>query len=380
MKINITGPNISQKEIDYVMDAAKNAWYENAYSYNRKFEDAFAAYIGRKYALSLPSCTSAIHLSLLALDIREGDEVIVPDITWIATIAPIHYVGAIPVFADVDKDTWCIDCSSIEHAITERTKAIITVDLYGAMPDYDKIIEIANKHSLYVIEDAAQAIGSTYKGTKAGAFGNTSVFSFHGTKAMTTGEGGMLLTDSKELYDRAAHLGNYGRAPNSNKMFWLDEISYKYRMSSMQAAMGLAQLERIDEIVEHKINIFNWYKDELKNVAGLQLNYIPKNDVSNFWMVTITWKYDEYGITKEELMDELSNYDIASRPFFYPLSMTPATEYYTTDKNYAKMNGVAYSISPYAVNLPCGGDMTNEKVKYVCRYLKKILGKLKIGI
>jgi len=375
MKVYITGPNISQKEIDYVKDAAENAWYENAYSYNEKFQNAFAAYIGRKYALCLPSCTSAIHLSLLALGIKEGDEVIVPDITWIATIAPIRYVGATPVFVDINKDTWCIDGAAIEANITEKTKAIITVDLYGAMPNYDEIVKIADKHSLHLIEDAAEAIGSTYKGKKAGAFGDTSVFSFHGTKALTTGEGGMLLTDNKELYDRVVYLSNYGRVPECKKMFWMDEISYKYRMSSMQAAMGLAQIERVDEIVEHKINIFNWYTEELKDIKGLQFNHIPKNDVNNFWMVTIVWKYDEYKITKEELMDELAKFDIASRPFFYPLSMMPATQKYTADKNYPTINKVSYAISPYAVNLPCGGDMTEEKVKYVCEKLRYVLHK-----
>ena len=378
MKVNITGPNISQKEIDYVMDAAKNAWYENAYTYNKDFEDKFAEYVERKHALCLPSCTSAIHLSLLALDIKEGDEVIVPDITWIATIAPIHYIGATPVFADIDKDTWCIDCSSIEASITEKTKAIIAVDLYGSMPNYGEISKIAEKYSLYVVEDSAEAIGSTFKGKKAGAFGDTSVFSFHGTKTITTGEGGMLLTDNKELFDRAVYLSNYGRIPNCAKMFWLDEISYKYRMSSLQAAMGLAQIERIDEIIKHKVDIFKFYKEELKCVEGLQLNYIPEDDVNNYWMVTIVWKYDEYRITKEELMEKLLNYDITSRPFFYPLSMMPATEKYSTMKDYKNINKVSYSISPYSINLPCGGDMTLEKVKYVCETLKIILPASKI--
>ena len=197
-KIPVSGPWITQKEIDYVADAAKTAWYSNANVYNLRFETAFAEYLGVKYAISLPSCTSAIHLSLLAIGVGPDDEVIVPDITWIATAAPISYVGATPVFADIDPKTWCLSAESFEECITPRSKAVIPVDLYGNVPDWDAILTIARKHDIAVIEDAAEAIGSEYRGKRAGSFGVTGTFSFHGSKTMTTGEGGMLVTDSKD--------------------------------------------------------------------------------------------------------------------------------------------------------------------------------------
>lgn len=185
-RIPVSGPWITNKEIDYVTDAVTNAWYDNANKYNQKFEEAFASYIGTKYAIALPSCTSAIHLSLLALGVGPGDEVIVPDVTWIASAAPIQYVGATPVFADIDENSWCLSAHSFENKITDRTKAVIPVDLYGNMANWDQIRSVALKHKIAVIEDAAEALGSEYKGKKAGSLGDVGVFSFHGSKTLTT--------------------------------------------------------------------------------------------------------------------------------------------------------------------------------------------------
>ncbi|MBE9572603.1 MAG: DegT/DnrJ/EryC1/StrS family aminotransferase, partial [Proteobacteria bacterium] len=234
-KIPVSGPWITQKEIDYVADAAANAWYENANMYHERFEKAFAEYLGVKYAVTLPSCTSALHLSLLALGMGPSDEVIVPDVTWIASAAPIIYVGATPVFADMDEKTWCMSVESFEECITPKTKAIIPVDLYGGVPDWDRILEIASRHNIAVIEDAAEAIGSEYKGKKAGVFGDTGTFSFHGSKTMTTGEGGMLVTDNRDIFERVLFLRDHGRKPG-DVMFFNAEVGYKYKMSSMQAA------------------------------------------------------------------------------------------------------------------------------------------------
>ncbi len=270
-RIPVAGPWITQKEIDYVADAVANGWYENSNKYNQLFEQEFAEYTGVEYALSLPSCTSAIHLSLLALGIGAGDEVIVPDITWIATAAPITYVGATPVFADIDEKTWCISPESLRECITPKTRAVIPVDLYGNMPCMDEIEKTARNFKLAIIEDAAEAIGSEYRGRKAGSFGDTGVFSFHGSKTMTTGEGGMLVTDNPELYNRCLLLRDHGRQA-AGKMFWNLEIAYKYKMSSMQAALGLAQLERINELIEKKRVIFQWYQEDLKDHKVITLN------------------------------------------------------------------------------------------------------------
>ncbi|NLW77105.1 MAG: DegT/DnrJ/EryC1/StrS aminotransferase family protein, partial [Methanomicrobiales archaeon] len=208
--IPVAGPSITQKEIGYVTDAVTNAWYEKANMYHEKFEQAFQNYIGSEYSIALPSCTSALHLSLLAIGIGPGDEVIVPDCTWIATAAPIFYVGATPVFADIDKNTWCLSEESLQECITPNTKAVIPVDLYGGMPDYRVISEIGHDHDIMIIEDAAEAIGSEYNGKKAGSFGLTGCFSFHGSKTLTTGEGGMLVTEDKAVYDRAQFLRDHG--------------------------------------------------------------------------------------------------------------------------------------------------------------------------
>lgn len=283
--IPVSGPSITQKEIDYVTDAVTNAWYGSANIYHDRFEKLFTDYLGTKYAIALPSCTSAIHLSLLALNIGEGDEVIVPDVTWIASAAPISYVGATPVFADIDPQTWCISAESLESYITPKTKAIIPVNLYGGMPDMDKLLAIAKKYNLAVIEDAAESIGSEYHGRKSGSFGDTGVFSFHGSKTLTTGEGGMLVTDREDIYQRVLFLRDHGRKPG-DKLFYNTEIGYKYKMSSMQAALGLAQLERIEELINHKRQIFSWYQAELGSVYGLTLNDEPANTKNTYWMVT----------------------------------------------------------------------------------------------
>src|SRR3989304_2109034 len=257
-QIPIAGPWITQREIDYVTDAVTHAWYANANIYHERFQKAFADYLGVRFAISLPSCTSAIHLSLLALGVGAGDEVIVPDITWIASAAPITYVGATPVFADIDPKTWCLSAESLEECITSKTKAVIPIDLYGNMPDMDGIRDVAKRRSIAIIEDAAEAIGSEYRGKKAGSFGDTGVFSFHGSKTLTTGEGGMLVTDREDVYQRVLVLRDHGRQPG-DKMFLNTEIAYKYKMSSMQAALGLGQLEGIDELVPRKRQIFSWY-------------------------------------------------------------------------------------------------------------------------
>jgi perosamine synthetase len=370
-RIPISGPWITQKEIDYVADAAANAWYENANMYHERFEKAFALYTGSRFAIALPSCTAAIHLSLASLGVGPGDEVIVPDLTWIATSAPISYVGATPVFADVDEKTWCIAAESFEQLITPRTKAIIPVDLYGGMPDIGSISEIARRNNIAVIEDAAEAVGSEYKGKRAGSFGETGVFSFHGSKAMVTGEGGMLVTNREDLYRRSLFLRDHGRAPGE-KLFWNTEVGYKYKMSSMQAALGLAQLERIDELLERKLQVFNWYQAELGGIQGISLNYQLPNTKNTYWMVTVILA-QKFGLKKEAVMASLGEKGIGQRPFFYPLSSLPAYEKLEQAKQARRRNKVAYKISPYGFNLPCGMRMTEEKVHYVCGALKSIL-------
>ena len=369
--IPVSGPWITQKEIAYVTDAVTNAWYGNANTYHARFERAFVDYLGVRFAICLPSCTSAIHLSLLALGVGPDDEVIVPDATWIATAAPISYVGATPVFADIDPKTWCLSSESFEECITQKTKAVIPVDLYGNIPDMDGILDVAKRHDIAIIEDAAEAIGSEYLGKKAGSFGDTGVFSFHGSKALTTGEGGMLVTDREDIYHRVLFLRDHGRKPE-DKMFWNTEVAYKYKMSSMQAALGLAQLERIEELVERKRKIFDWYRQELAEVAGMALNYEAPGTKNTYWMVTAIVD-KRFGTKKERLMELMSQKNIDCRPFFYPLSSLPAYEHLDQAREARQRNQISYQISPYGINLPSGMNMTEEKVRYVCAVLKRIV-------
>ncbi|MFC1515420.1 DegT/DnrJ/EryC1/StrS family aminotransferase [Thermodesulfobacteriota bacterium] len=370
-KIPVSGPWITQKEIDYVADAAANAWYANANTYYERFEKAFGDYLGVEYAVALPSCTSAIHLSLLALGVGPGDEVIVPDVTWIATAAPITYVGAVPVFADIDPHSWCISTQALRDTITPRTKAVIPVDLYGGVPEWDDILAIAEHAGIAVIEDAAEAIGSEYNSKKAGSFGATGVFSFHGSKTMTTGEGGILVTDDEEIYKRVLFLRDHGRKPG-DVMFFNHEVAYKYKMSAMQAAMGLAQIERIEELVERKREIFSWYQEELSGVDCLTLNAQKIGTKNSYWMITVIID-PAAGILKEDLMRKMEAENIATRPFFHPLSSIPAYREHPRAVEAREKNKVSYSISPYGVNLPSGLNLDREKVTVVCNALKTII-------
>lgn len=361
-RIPVAGPSITQREIDYVTDAVTNAWYGNANMYHARFEAAFAAYVGRKYAMALPSCTSAIHLSLLALGVGPGDEVIIPDSTWIASAAPITYVGATPVFVDVEPDTWCIRPDAFKSAITSRTKAVILVDLYGSMPDMDALLPIAEAHGIAVIEDAAESLGSTYHGIPAGGFGETSVFSFHGSKTLTTGEGGMLVTDRKDIYERALFLRDHGRKVG-DVQFFNTEVAFKYKMSSMQAALGLAQLERVDELVNKKRQIFSWYKNAFAEDAGITLNAEPTNTTNSYWMSTVAWD-KSLKVSKDEVVMSMRESGVDVRPFFHPLSSLPAYTSLAASQGSASKNFVAYDIGSRAINLPSGFSLSPEDVSH----------------
>ena len=371
--IPVAGPWITEKEIAYVTDAVKTAWYGEANTYQRRFEDAFKAYVSRGHAMALPSATSGIHLALAASGIGPGDEVIVPDATWIATSAPITYVGATPVFADIDDRSWCLTAASMQACLTPRTKAVIVVNLYGGMPDMDAILAVAKRHNLVVIEDAAESIGAEYRGRRAGNFGQASVFSFHGSKTLTTGEGGMLLTDDDALYRRALVLRDHGRAPGQ-KQFWNQEVAFKYRMSSLQAALGLAQLERVEELVERKRTIFSWYEEALADVPGIRLNDAGPMVKNAYWMVTAVIA-PEHAISKEALMEALTADGITTRPFFYPLSSLPAYASTPEGMEARERNRVAYSIGARGINLPSPLNLTRDQVEFVCDRLRHVIAR-----
>jgi len=367
----VAGPSITQREIDLVAEAAAQGWYGGANVYQERFEAAFAQYVGVRHAACLPSCTAAIHLALLALGVGPGDEVILPDITWIASAAPVSYVGATPVFADIDPHTWCLSVRALEECITPRTRAVIPVDLYGNMPDMNALRAVADRHGIAVIEDAAEAVGSEFHGRKAGGFGAAGVFSFHGSKTLTTGEGGMLVTDREDIYRRVLTLRDHGRAPGA-KMFWNAEVAYKYKMSSVQAALGLAQLERIDALVALKREIFSWYKGALGGLSGVTLNSEAPGTKNTYWMVTAVLDAS-LGISKEQMIARLSAVGIDSRPFFYPLSMLPAYAQTRSAREAQARSHVSYRLAPWGVNLPSAMNLTRAQVQFVCESFKAAL-------
>ena len=365
-KITLFGASITDKEVSYVAEAVEYGWLEKANTYQSKFEDAFKLHVGRHHAIAVPCCTHAIHLALLSLGIGPGDEVIVPDCTWIASASPVVQIGAIPVFADIDPGHWCLNSDNIKRAISTKTKAVIVVDLYGNMPDYKAIVSLAKEHNIFVIEDAAQSIGSTYFSKSAGGFGDISVFSFHGTKTLTTGEGGMLVTDDENIYKHARMLSDHGRWPGENRT-QNEYVAYKYKMSSMQAAMGLAQLERLHELVSLKKRIFSWYQDRLSGQPNVSLNQLPTNTTSSYWMPTIVW---DRGLKRKpkQINEFLARHSIESRPFFKPLSQQPAfTEHPATFR--CTDNPCALDISDRAINLPSPLSMSEAQASRVCEVL-----------
>lgn len=361
------GPSITQKEINYVTDAVTNGIDEHWNDYIKRFEKAFAEYIGVKYALTTSSCTGALHLALVACGIKEGDEVIVPDLSWIASASVICYTGGKPVFADVKPDSWCISPQVLESRITNKTKAIIPVHLYGQPAEMDMIMLIAEKYGLKVIEDAAPSVGATFQGKHTGSFGDIGCFSFQGAKMVATGEGGMLVTDDSELFERVNHFAEHGRSAYPS--FEISDIGYKYKMSNLQAALGLAQLERVDELIAKKKLIFDWYCEELKHTEGISLNRcnVPFEE-SIYWMTSIVLNEDyDFGISRDGLMKKLKEKNIDTRPFFPLMSTFPMF-------NNVKYNHpVAEHLSENGINLPSGHRITHEQVIYVCDCIKEIL-------
>lgn len=362
-KILSAGPSISEREVNYVCDAVRNGWYEKCNDYIRKFEKEFAVYLGVKYAIATSSCTGAMHIALAALRIKEGDEVIVPETTWVQTAAVVKYVGAIPVFVDVDRETWTINPENLRRAITSRTKGIIPVHLYGHPADMDPVLKIAREYSLFVLEDAAPSIGAEYRGKKTGGFGDFGAFSFQGAKLLVTGEGGMLVTDSDKLYERASFLANQGR--DSHIQFWINEIGLKYKMSNIQAALGLAQLERIDELLLKKRNIYSWYKNRLDTIEALRMSTEMEWARSTHWMTSAILT-DKAPIGRSELMRMLSERGIDTRPLFPPISSFPMFK--------KENNPVAEYVGSRGINLPCACNLREEDIDFVCENINSILG------
>ena len=347
------------------MEAASNGWGPRSEFYIREFESKFANLIGSKFAIATSSCTGALHLGLAAIGISEGDEVILADSNWVATLAPITYLGAKPIFVDIREDSWCIDTSQIRAKITEKTKAIIATHLYGNLCDMDELQEIAREFNLYLIEDAAEAIGSEYKGKYAGSISDFGVFSFHGSKTITTGEGGMLTTDDPALADLIRTLNNHGRNASEPRQFWPSVIGFKYKMTNIQAAIGIAQLTRFHELIERKKEIFDYYSDSLKALRHVSMNQEQKNCRSGYWMPNVVFS-KESGITRENLSVLFDEANIDARVFFWPLSDLGFHE--------SANSLVARDISSRSINLPSYHDMTKGDQDRVLQVIRNAVG------
>lgn len=358
MKISVYQPSLTGNEKRYVLDCLDTSWISSKGKYNDLFAERFARYIGVDYATTVSNGTLALHLALMSLGIGEGDEVIVPTFTYIASVNAVKYTRADVVFVDSLEDSWQIDPKDIERHITIRTKAIIAVHLYGHPCDMDSIMAIANKHRLFVIEDCAEAIGSEYKGQKVGSFGDIAAFSFFGNKTITCGEGGMVMTNDKTLFERAIHLKGQGLA--AHREYWHDIIGYNYRMTNIAAAIGMAQLEQVDAFINRKIEIAEYYKENLK---GLPVKVHPSvGDVKHtYWMVSIIC--DDLK-ERDSLREYLGEREIETRPTFYPVHTMPMY-----DNKYQRFP-VAEKLGWSGMNLPSYPGLSDDELDYICECIK----------
>lgn len=364
-RIHYTKPSITELEVAYATDAARNGWGEHCYEYIHRFEQAFKTHLGVKHAIATSSCTGALHMGLAALEVGAGDEVILADTNWIASAAPVMYLGAKPVFVDILPDSWCIDPTLVEAAITPRTRAIIAVHLYGNLCDMDSLLAIGKRHGIPVIEDAAEAIGSQYQGKAAGSMGTFGSFSFHGSKTLTTGEGGMFATNDSNLYEKVLTLSNHGRARGQTRQFWPEVVGYKYKMSNIQAAIGCAQLERIEELVRRKREILNYYRERLEIFSNIRMNPEPPGIVNGAWMPTAVFDV-QTGVTREILRDAFAIENIDARVFFHPLSSLPMF-------NVATRNPLAWAIPSRSINLPSFHDMTDAEQDRIVAVIRRFI-------
>ena len=363
-RIHYTKPSITELEICYATDAAANGWGDQCYAYINRFEELFKEHLGVKYAIATSSCTGALHMGMAALGIGPGDEVIMADTNWIATASPIVHLGAKPVFVDILPDSWCIDPEKAEAAITPRTKAIVAVHLYGNLCDMDHLLAIGEKHGIPIIEDAAEAIGSVWHGKHAGAMGKFGTFSFHGTKTLTTGEGGMFVTNDEALYETVLTLSNHGRARSQMKQFWPDIVGFKYKMSNIQAAIGCAQMERIEELITRKREILAVYRERLSEIDGISMNPEPKGTVNGAWMPTVVFA-PETGISREDLQAAFAAENADARVFFWPLSSLPIFEPVIQNLN-------AWDIASRAINLPSYHDIYEDDLERIVALVTKL--------
>jgi perosamine synthetase len=364
-RIDYTKPSISELEIGYVNDAVRNGWGPRCYEYIGRFEQSFKMHLGVKYAIATSSATGALHMGMAALGIGKGDEVILANSNWVASLAPILYLGATPVFVDINENDWCLDPIEVSKLITSKTKAIMAVHLYGNLCDMDELSKIAQKNGIYLIEDAAEAIGSVYKGQRAGSIGDFGAFSFHGTKTMTTGEGGIFVTNDADLYNAVLTLSNHGRDSDQKKQFWADKLGFKYKMSNVQAAIGLGQIERINELIDRKREIFDYYKSNLTIANKVTINPVFKDRESGYWINNIVFDALS-GVKRDDIVKAFDTANIDARVFFWPLSSLPFV-------NMEVNTPISFDIPNRSINLPSFHDISTAEQDRVISVVRGLL-------
>lgn len=367
VKIPLYEPDLSGREREYVLDCVDSGWISGIGKYVSRFEEAFSDFCGVSYGLATCNGTVALDLALATLDIGPGDEVLTADLTFAATANAIRHVGATPSFVDSDPETWTLDPNRIEEALTPATKAIIVVHLYGHPADMDPILALAARRGLFVIEDAAEAHGALYKRRRVGSLGHLACFSFYGNKLITTGEGGMVVTDNPGLAERARFLR--GQAMHSALPYYHPEVGYNFRMTNLQAAIGLAQLERADDLIARKRQIAHWYIERLSRLPGLAFS--PEADwaTSVYWMNSVLVR-PETGFTAKQVCEQLALHSIETRPFFYPLSSLPPYIHALARHR----SPVAERLHKQGLHLPSSPKLDEATVDHVVATLAGILG------
>lgn len=361
--IPVCEPLLSGNESKYVMQCIQGNWISSAGRFILEFEREFAHLCDVRYAAATTSGTTALHLALVTMDLGPGDEVILPTFTMIATANTVRYTGATPVLVDSELETWNMDAEQIEKAITPRTKAIMVVHTYGHPCDMDPILRLAERHELFLLEDAAEAHGAVYKGRKVGGIGDAACFSFYANKIVTTGEGGMIVTNNEDFYKKAVNLRDH--AFSSERHFWHKFLGFNYRMTNMQAAVGLAQVERFNDLVGRRIQHAKLYSSLLNDVEGLTLPPVTRDIKNVFWMYSLLVG-DDFGISRDELRARLAKRGIETRTFFIPIHLQPI--YYNQFKG--QEFPVAEELCRKGLYLPSAGGLANEEIEFICESIK----------
>jgi perosamine synthetase len=364
--IPVSEPDLSGNEERYVLEAMRSTWISSTGPFVKRFEAEFAAAAGTRTAISVSNGTLALHLALLTLDLRPGDEVIVPSLTYVATANAVRYCGAEPVFVDVDPGTWCVNPALIERALTPRTKGIVPVHLYGHPADMDEVNRVAAEHGLWVVEDAAEAHMARYRGRPVGGLGRIGVFSFYGNKVLTSGEGGAVTLNDPELERKGRILRGQGMDPERRYFFPI--IGYNYRLTNVACAILCAQLERAQAIVARRRKIFEHYRTLLQGIPGIGFQPVAPWAEASPWLFCATVETREYGRTRDELMALLAERGIETRPFFIPIHSLPP--YMEASRQRGEVLPFTDALGASGMNLPTFTGMADEAVERVATAIR----------